>query len=125
MVCCWKGFAVWDAGSGTIDCHYEAEIVLKPEKAAAEDKKLQQMLGRNSFLTKEEIAEFFKKSLCRFLDDEFEEYCTAEDYYPPVVEDFEIDYRVRDWCKKTGFKMLSCEGTGDDNGFEPKYRRRW
>ena len=29
----WKGYAVWDAGNGTVDCHYEARIVVKPTKA--------------------------------------------------------------------------------------------
>ena len=27
----WKGFAVWDAGNGTVDCHYEARIIVKHE----------------------------------------------------------------------------------------------
>ena len=34
----WKGYAVWDAGNGTVDCHYEARIVVKPTKAVSEDK---------------------------------------------------------------------------------------
>ena len=49
----------------------------------------------------------------------------ADDYYQPVVEDFELDYYLKKWCKKNGFKVISCEGDGDDSGFEPDSVRRW
>lgn len=40
--CNWKGFAIWDAGNGTVDCHYKAEIVLAPTEEIANDKELAQ-----------------------------------------------------------------------------------
>lgn len=40
-------------------------------------------------------------------------------------KDFELDYYLKDWCKKNGFKVISCEGDGDDSGFEPDSVRRW
>ena len=52
-------------------------------------------------------------------------YCTCDDYYQPVVEDFEIEYYLKEWCKKNGFKIISCKGEGDDSGFEPNSVRRW
>ena len=71
------------------------------------------------------IQKIYVKSLKGYLDREFEEYCTCDDYYQPVVEDFELDYHLKDWCKKNGFKIISCEGDGDDSGFEPDSVRRW
>ena len=32
---------------------------------------------------------------------------------------------VKDWCKENGFKIISCEGEGNDSGFEPDSVRRW
>ena len=58
-----------------------------------------------------------------WLDNDFEEYCTEDDYYPPVVEDYELDYYVKEWCEKHGFNLISCKGSGRDKGFEPKSRR--
>lgn len=92
----WKGFSVWDAGNGTVDCHYKAEIVLMPTESIRE-----------------------------YLDNKFEEYCTEDDYYQPVVEDFDIDYRVSEWSKENGFEVVSCDGNGEDSGYEPKFRSRW
>lgn len=121
FVCIWKGFAVWDEGNGTVDCHYQAEIVLSPGITFQTDKKLDQLLKKNPFMTKEAIHEYFEKDLCQYLDDEFEEYCTCDDYYQPVVEDFDIDYYVSEWCGKNGFELISCEGNGEDGGYEPRF----
>jgi len=71
------------------------------------------------------IRKIYVKSLKGYLDRELEEYCTCDDYYQPVVEDFELDYHLKDWSKKNGFKIISCEGDGDDSGFEPDSVRRW
>lgn len=92
----WKGFSVWDAGNGTVDCHYKAEIVLMPTESIRE-----------------------------YLDNKFEEYCTEDDYYQPVVEDFDIDYQVSEWSKENGFEVVSCDGNGENSGYEPKFRSRW
>lgn len=119
----WKGFAVWDEGNGTVDCHYEAKIVLMPLKDVGKDKELARLLKQNPFMTKKEIHMCFEKRLRKYLDYEFNEYCTDDDYYQPVVEDFEIDYRVSGWSRENGFEVVSCDGDGDDAGYEPKYRR--
>lgn len=121
----WEGFAVWEEGNGSVDCHYNADIVLKPGRAILKDDTLLQMLKKNPFTTSETISDYYKKSLCKYLDDEFEEYCTCDDYYQPVVEDFEIEERVNEWSKKNGFKIISCEGDGSDDGYEPKFRSGW
>ncbi len=84
----WEGFAVWDAGNGTVDCHYEAEIILTPTEEITKDKELIRKLKNNSFMTKEAIHDLFAKRLREKLDYEFEYYCTCDDYYQPVVEDF-------------------------------------
>ena len=116
----WKGTSVWTVSNGSVTCHYEAEIVLKPMKQIKPDKEIAKILQENVFLIREVIAEHYKKSLCRHLDYEFEDYITCDDYYEPVVEDFEIEYHIKEWCKKNGFEMISCEGEGEDGGYEPK-----
>lgn len=124
FVCTWEGYAYWYAGGGGVDCHYEAEIVLMPGGLVV-DADLVQALRKNSFMTKEAIGDHYRKSLKEYLDIEFEEYCTCEDYYQPVVEGFEIDYRVADWSRKSGFEVISCEGDGHDDGYEPDFRQGW
>ena len=123
----WKGFAVWDEGNGTVDCHYEARIRLKPTETISEDKELVALLARNPFTPKEVIHDLFAKRLQEYLSYEFEEYCTEDDYYPPVVEDFgsNMEYALPEWSKENGFEFVSWEGDGDDGGYEPKFRKGW
>lgn len=121
----WEGFSVWDAGSGTVDCYYNAEIVLKPTESAARNKDLEKLLKKNPFMTRDAIHQFYEKKLKQYLDSEFEVYCTCEDYYQPVVEDYELEYDVGLWSKENGFEVISCEGDGSDGGFEPKFTGRW
>lgn len=123
----WKGFAVWDEGNGTVDCHYEARIILRPTKDVSGDKELTELLAKNPFATKETIRDLFTKRLQEYLDYEFEDYCTEDDYYQPVVEDFgnNLEYDLKHWSEENGFEYVSCEGDGDDGGYEPKFRKGW
>ena len=103
----------------------ENETVLKPTANLVINEELSKALKKNPFMKADAIRKIYVKSLKGYLDREFEEYCTCDDYYQPVVEDFELDYHLKDWCKKNGFKIISCEGDGDDSGFEPDSVRRW
>lgn len=121
MTCSWEGYAYWDAGSGGVDCHYEAEIVLMPTEQIVIDGTLDRALKKNPFMTKEAVEEHYKAKLKKYLDCEFEDYCTCDDYYQPCVEDFMVDRdAVGAWCKENGFELKECDGDGYDDGYEPK-----
>ena len=67
-----------------------------------------------------------KKKNCSRSHEELEEYCSEDDYYQPVIEDFELEYRVKNWCRQNGFDLVSCEGHGNDDVYVPKFHRgRW
>ncbi len=121
----WEGFATWSVGGGGVDCYYNAEIVLAPTKNLVINEDLENQLRKNRFMKAEAISSLYGKELREYLDSEFEEYCTCDDYYQPVVEDFEIEYYIKEWCKKNEFTIISCEGEGNDSGFEPDSVRRW
>ena len=68
------------------------------------------------------------KRLIKYLDYDFEWYCTCEDYYQPYVEDYYCNLKsnLEYWGKSNSFEFISCEGSGYDDGYEPKHRRsRW
>ena len=118
----WRGEATWEPGGGYVVCHYNADIVIRPLPKCADDRALKEMLDRNPFTNANVIARLFMDALIDNLDYKFEEYCTEDDYYQPVVEDFEVNYYVEEWCKACGFELISCEGTGEDDGYEPGKR---
>ena len=121
FICSWEGSTYWDAGEGGVYCHYEAEIVLMPTEHTVIDRTLAQALTKNPFMTKEAVGDHYRKQLKKYLDYEFENYCTCDDYYQPCVEDFMVDRDpVRTWCEENGFELVACEGEGYDDGYEPK-----
>ena len=121
----WHGFATWDAGGGGVDCYYNADIVIKPLKNLVINDELSGLLKKNPFMKTEDIRKLYVKDLKEHLDYEFEDYCTCDDYYQPVAEDFELEAYLKDWCDDNGFKIVSCEGDGGDGGYEPDSVRKW
>lgn len=101
--------------------NHEAHITLKPIDTVTDDKELIALLSSNLFTTKEGIHELFVKRLQKYLDKDFNEYCTCDDYYQPVVEDYGSNLEY--WGKSKGFEFVSCDGDGFDDGYEPKFRR--
>lgn len=119
----WDGQAQWDGGHVYMDCTYQATIVISPVEGQINDDELDQMLRLNPFLSDEDIAGYFQNSLQEYLDSEFEDFCTADDYYSPTAEDFEAERYAEDWCKENGFELVSFDGYGSTGDFEPKHSR--
>ena len=123
--CIWDGLSIWQTEGGSVDCHYEAEMILRPIDPDCIGKKLSDLLNKNPFMTREAITDFYENDIRNWLDEEFERYCSCEDYYQPVVEDFVFDYYLAEWCRKNGFENVSYEGDGHDDGYEPSFTRHF
>ena len=59
----WTGYTIWYVSNVSMDCHYQAEIVLSPTQDVIKDNELAQMLEANPFLKKKVIREYFEKKL--------------------------------------------------------------
>ena len=76
FTCIWNGSSVWQTEGGSVDCHYKAEMILRPTEPDCIGKKLLDPLKKNPFMTKEAITDFYEHEIQDYLDDEFERYCT-------------------------------------------------
>lgn len=123
----WECYAFWDGGNVEVECHYKASITLRPTSKIKNDEKLSMELKKNSFHTKEFIYNFFAYKLKQYLDHDFEEYCTADDYYPPATEDYciNIEYCLNEWCDKNGFELISCDGDGETSNYQSNSYRKY
>ena len=107
-----------------MDCFCSATATIKivdPQKVGNELKK---KLEKNPFMTSDEIFGHYQSILYDLLDSEFEEYCTADDYYPPVVEDFDVNYNhiIEGFCSKYGMELIASEYSGNSSDFDPDDR---
>ena len=124
----WHGSASWHANGGHIDCNASAEFELHVENQELFRKQVADRLQSNPFTTADWIFTHMKKILEERLQDDLEEYADADDYYPPVMEDYwdncQEDFEA--YCGKLGFEVISFDGDADMDDFEPDYHGgRW
>jgi len=123
----WQGFEVWYAGSVHVDCSYTAEVMIRvcDKKLVEEDVK--KLVETNPFIAATEIYKKYHDELCKLLDRDFQDYAQADDYYPPVGEDYDSNYEcvLEEFCKKHGFEIISYECDGETSDYEPNDNRRW
>lgn len=111
-----------------LDCTASGSATIRvsdPGKIEADQAKL---LEENPFMSAEQIFELYDKQLSEELDSDFDEYCTCDDYYPPVVEDYDENYKhfIQEFCIKYGREMLDYECEGDTSDFIPNHHdERW
>ena len=48
----WTGYTIWYVSNVSMDCHYQAEIVLSPTQDVINDRELMKLLEKNQFLKK-------------------------------------------------------------------------
>ena len=115
----WDGEAEWTCSNGSVECygHGEAEIrVADREKLHS---LLQKVLPNLDYSSQEEIQEAIAKQLSADLDREFGEFCEDDDYYEPVVEDYDFEYDMKQICPRYGLEAFDITYEGSDEGFEP------
>ena len=119
----WQGKAVWYDGDGTVDCDYRAEMAFRPGSEGTKGPEVRKLEIENPGFKEEDAVAALQQSLKKMLDSEFEDYCSDDDYYQPVVEDFEAEYCAREWAEERGLELIRFEGTGSDGGYKPKFRK--
>ena len=122
----WGGEAEWTCSNGSVECFGHGEAELRVADREKLHSLLQKILPNLAYCSQEEIQEAIAKQLREDLDGEFEEFCTEDDYYEPVVEDYDFGYNLKEYCRKYGLEAVDFTYTGGDDGFEPYFRgRRW
>lgn len=115
----WEGHSSWSTHTVYMPCEYVATICLKAKNELMNNEKIKLMLKANPFTEKKTFIKYYKDKLTDYLDSEFDDYCVDDDYYPPCVEDFFAYEIVETWCKDNGFELVSFDGNGWDEGYEP------
>ena len=117
----WDGRCDWHTKhGGSYPCSAEASLTF----AVGDKKKLHDHLGselkKNPFLSEDDIYGILLEQIEEDLDSDMREYCDADDYYEPFLEEFvgegtyESEAKWRSW----GLEIVEFTGSGDID-FEP------
>lgn len=117
--CLWKGSETWYADCVHLEAYCTGEAVLSVKDREVVENELKPMLAENPFLTAEAIRKHYNEMLIKILDDDFSDYVTGDDYYPPVAEDYEYNYadNITEFCKKHGLFLVEYSFEGDSSDY--------
>lgn len=123
----WDGLEVWYASNVHVDCRFSAEATIRVCDKRLVEEDMKKAVETNPFIQAAEIYEKYHDELCTLLDNDFEDYAQADDYYPPVGEDYDSNYMdiLETFCKEHGFEVISYECDGDTSDYEPNDDGRW
>ncbi|MGI6766426.1 MAG: hypothetical protein ACOX4R_04325 [Lentihominibacter sp.] len=115
----WEGFCVWYVQDVQMDCSATASAVVRIRDSSKVQFDNEKLLKENPFVTSEQIFEIYKNQLLEELNAEFHYYCTCDDYYPPVVEDYFENYKylVEEFCEKHGLELIDCDYKGESSNY--------
>lgn len=90
---------------------------MKVADRALVEKDLGERLEKNPFMKAEDIADYYESEICSIIASDFENYCTDDDYYPPVVEDFSgnCSYDMEKYLPKHGLEFVSDDYECDES----------
>lgn len=111
------GEATWQyKGGSKTDYSYTYTMTINVFDRDIVTKEMGEKLKKNPFLKAEEIRSYFEKEIDSIIMEDFEDYCTCDDYYPPVVEDFysNIGYDMREYLPMHGLEMTDDEYECDE-----------
>ncbi|MGN0907963.1 MAG: hypothetical protein ACI4NM_12520 [Bullifex sp.] len=69
-------------------------------------------LKENPFMTVQEMEEEIEGKIQSALDSDLDEYCNSDDYYPPVIEDYDF-YDSEKIFGRIGLVITECEFSSD------------
>lgn len=121
----WEGSGRWSKGGGHYDCSCYITADVKVVDRDLAKNAVSDILKRNPFTDADTLFEHFQEQMEGTLEADLEEYVTCDDYYPPVMEDYDgnAKYALEEICKTLGFKIVHFSCSGDMSDFESDHMR--
>ena len=108
--------SAWHHGGVHVDCSFEAFVTFRIKEQRTARKALAGIIDTDPYVSSQKLTEYLEKQLQDELDADFEDYCTEDDYYPPVPEDYDDNFKeyvLKPFCEKYGLKCIDYSGQGD------------
>ncbi len=117
----WDGRCDWHTKhGGSYPCSANARLTITVRDITKLHSHLSSELKSNPFLSSDDIYSILVKQIEADLDNDMDEYCNADDYYEPYLEEFvgEGTYESEAKWKSWGLELVEFTGSGNID-FEP------
>lgn len=108
--------SAWHRDGVHVDCSFSASAVFQVKDKKTARKALAGMIDLDPYVSADKLTEYLESKLQENLDTDFEEFCTEDDYYPPVPEDYGDnfeEYVLKPFCERYGLECVDYSGQGD------------
>lgn len=114
-----KAESAWNNDGCCVDAEFSASFDLEVCDKEILVGQLKALLTSNPYVKAEAIYQHTEKILKAELSKDFDGYVTAEDYYPPVAEDYGYNYEeiINEFCGNYGFKVSDLEMDGETSDY--------
>lgn len=123
----WEGESTWWSRGVHLDCSASivADVVVVDKELA--HKAVAGQLKDNPFIEAEDLWDYLSDKLTDPLDEELEDYVTAEEFYEPYMEEFWGNTYLKDRCEKFGLQIVedTAEYGASSGDYIPNRGRRW
>lgn len=115
----WNGFKRWYTQSVYVDCFFKAKFAFKVIDKEKVRKDNLGLIKKNPYLTDDFLYKKYKKEMIEKVEDDFDYYCSCDDYYPPVCEDYAYNCEsvLEDFCDEHGLKLIGFNGVGETSDY--------
>lgn len=117
----WQGSCDWHSKhGGSYPCSAEASLTFTVQNRKKLRSHFSTALASNPFLSADDLFRILAKQMEADLDRDLDEYCNADDYYEPYLEEFVGDgtYDSEEKWKSWGLDLMDFTGSGDID-FDP------
>lgn len=108
--------SAWHRDGVHVECSYKASATLRIKDQKTARMALAGIIDHDPYISSQKLTEYLEKQLQDELDADFEDYCTEDDYYPPVPEDYDDNfeaYVMKPFCEKCGLECIDYSGKGE------------
>lgn len=97
---------------------FKWKLIIKVKDRTKVEQKFEKELKKNPFLDANAILATYEKEMDDHFADDFDDYCTCDEYYEPVVEDFVGRIReIESMLEKYGLELIDDKYTYDETDY--------
>lgn len=117
----WQGQTEWRSDGGTAECTGDGTGYFRVSDRLKLAAFFEKTFPTYAYASIAEIEDVIEDHLRNSMDQAFDEYCNEDDYYPPVVEDFEFEDALTNIGKPLGLEVVAADFSGECGDWEPKH----
>ena len=104
----WSRKTLLEIESLYIECEASIKAIIEVNDEEILEGRIEKLIKKSSYVKPQEIFEYIDEKISESVNNVFEEYATFDDYYPPIMEDYDTIFEeaMKDCLAKFGIEVF-------------------